>query len=79
VNTGPQPPADTKADVTPTPADVIPAEAWIHTAFELILSRSPSPAEIKLCIEFLKSEDSEANRQSLVRALLNHNDFVTIR
>lgn len=54
-------------------------EAFINAAFELILCRSPSSAEMSVCREFLAADDAPAQRQSLVRALLNHNDFVTIR
>ncbi|MEZ6033251.1 MAG: PSD1 and planctomycete cytochrome C domain-containing protein [Planctomycetaceae bacterium] len=65
-------------------------EAFITTAFEMILSRKPSVAELQLCrdayrrqFELLtKSSATNANaraRESIVRAILNHNDFITIR
>ncbi|MCA9012969.1 MAG: DUF1553 domain-containing protein, partial [Planctomycetaceae bacterium] len=65
-------------------------EAFITTAFETILSRKPSVAELQLCrdayrsqFELLtKSSATNANaraRESIVRAILNHNDFITIR
>jgi hypothetical protein len=54
------------------------AAAFIRAAYETILSRSPSEAELVICSEFLK--DTEARkRASFLRALFNHNDFVAIR
>jgi len=61
---------------------------FVEAAFLKILCRKPSPAEIKTCTEFLESvpasaaspiDTSVAQRASLVRALLNHNDFLAIR
>jgi hypothetical protein len=65
---------------------------FITAAFEQILSRSPTSAETCVCLEFLKSQTalyknsgiksitsvSQRSRESLVRVLLNHNDFVTV-
>lgn len=68
----------------------IPAGDFIAAAFEQILSRPPTPEELALCTRFLDRQaaalksrnapdvDGEA-RASLVRALFNHNDFLTIR
>ncbi len=58
--------------------------------FEQILSRSPSAAELKLCnaafhnyVKLTKpTEEKQVNtlaRESLVRAIFNHGDFITIR
>ena len=58
--------------------------------FEKILSRTPTAAEQQVCREALAAQQElltaaktpdavSAARASLVRALLNHNDFVTIR
>jgi hypothetical protein len=55
------------------------AEAFIVAAFRLILSRTPTMQEAGVCREFLLPDDTPAARHSLIRALLNHNDFVTIR
>ncbi|MCA9071352.1 MAG: DUF1553 domain-containing protein, partial [Planctomycetaceae bacterium] len=68
------------------------SNALIINLFERILSRQPSDAELQVCAKALtdqlrlandaKHAVSDANlkaRQSLVRALLNHNDFITIR
>ena len=55
------------------------AEAFIGAAFRLILSRAPTIEEAVVCREFLQPDDTTAARHSLIRALLNHNDFVTIR
>ena len=63
---------------------------FVNLAFLRILGRTPTDAERTICLEAFvhqrdtltaqKAADAEARaRQSLVRALLNHNDFVTIR
>ena len=61
-----------------------PPTAFIHAAFQHILARNETDAELAACLEFwerqrqeLKNEDQV--RESLVRVLFNHNDFVTIR
>ncbi|MBC7815312.1 MAG: DUF1553 domain-containing protein, partial [Planctomycetaceae bacterium] len=54
-------------------------ERFIIAAFERILSRPPTPAETAACSQFLTNPADTRSRESLVRALLNHNDFVTIR
>ena len=51
------------------------APDFITAAFEHILSRAPSADELASCRDFLK----EGSKESLVRVLLNHNDFVTVR
>ena len=55
---------------------------FINEAFQTILSRQPDHYEIAECEAFLrdiaKLENSD-RRTRLVHALLNHNDFVTIR
>ena len=60
--------------------------AFITAAFEHILTRPPSRAELAECEAFLKQQttatpkDGEVRaRESLVRALLNQNDFLTVR
>ncbi len=60
--------------------------AFITAAFEQILTRPPSRAELAECEAFLMQQstavpkDGEVRlRESLVRALLNQNDFVTVR
>jgi mono/diheme cytochrome c family protein len=65
-------------------------ERFIAACFERILTRAPSAEELEVCLEALngqpsvlvKSKDTDVTaraRASLVRVLLNHNDFVTIR
>jgi hypothetical protein len=69
-------------------------DAFITTAFEQILSRSPNAAEHELTREYLtrqtslpSEESGSVNaadkaaraRRSLIRALFSHNDFITIR
>lgn len=59
----------------------------VHSLFKLILSRQPSPAEAELCLSYIQNKDNQTNSEptrekrldSLIRILLNHNDFITIR
>jgi mono/diheme cytochrome c family protein len=64
--------------------------AFVVGCFERILTRAPSARELEICLEalqnqravFTKSQVADASlraRASLVRALFNHNEFVTIR
>ena len=58
--------------------------AFIISAYEQILGRGPTGSEMFLCGEFLatpaeQSADTAVLRESLVRILLNHNDFLSIR
>ncbi len=70
--------------------------AFITAAYEQILTRPPSRAELTECAAFLQRQTSLLQtqagkdqtaasqaagraRESLVRALLSHNDFVTVR
>ena len=61
------------------PSDV----EFITTAFEQILSRPATPAEVELSVRFLQKQTTAADaakaRESFVQALLNHNDFMTVR
>ena len=63
---------------------------FVIACFERILSRMPTPQELQICLVALKNQTellAKTNaadaalraKSSLVRALLNHNDFVTIR
>ena len=63
---------------------------FVTAAFERILSRPPSAAELQLCCEAVETQrellattgTAGANvrvLESVVRAILNHNDFITIR
>lgn len=57
---------------------------FITAACEEILSRPPRAAELRECGAFLEQQRGElhgpdAARESLVRVLLNHHDFITIR
>jgi hypothetical protein len=61
-------------------------QLFIMAAFEQILARAPSAAESRACAAFLKApanganaQDAARRREGLVRALLNHNDFISIR
>ena len=51
------------------------APDFATAAFEHVLSRAPSADELASCRAFLK----DGSKESLVRVLLNHNDFVTVR
>ena len=62
--------------------------AFVTAAFETVLARRPSPEEIEVCSQTMikirainaarKDADNRA-RSSLIHALFNHNDFITIR
>jgi hypothetical protein len=52
--------------------------AFCEAAFLRILGRTASEQEVEVCCRYLEQADGDA-RASLVRALINHNDFVTIR
>ncbi len=53
---------------------------YVNTLFELILCREPSSEEMSECAAFLAEfSGSPAARHQLALAMLNHNDFVTIR
>jgi hypothetical protein len=57
--------------------------AFVTAAYEHILTRGPTQEEVAACCEFLAKQSKggrpDAARASLVHALFNHNDFVTIR
>src|SRR5207249_1175128 len=59
------------------------AAAFITSAYEQILTRGPTERELAACQDFLakqsKTTKPDAARASLVHALFNHNDYVTIR
>jgi hypothetical protein len=50
--------------------------AFIRAAFETILANKPTTAEEAACLEAL---GQLRNRAALLHALMNHNDFVTVR
>jgi hypothetical protein len=57
---------------------------FITAAYEQVLVRRPTGAELVACREFLAQQSSAAKepghaRASLIHVLFNHNDFVTIR
>ncbi len=55
-------------------------ESFVRIAFETVLGRMPTDAELSKCVEFLDSEAAPKQaRESLAHVLLNHNDFVTVR
>jgi hypothetical protein len=58
--------------------------AFIKHAFQRVLSRMPNQREHDAAIRFLQQRSETADpgdsvRESLVRVLFNHNDFVTVR
>ena len=58
----------------------IPNDAFVIEAFRTILNRPPTAEEQQLCEEYVsRNPDTQSQRVSLVRVLLNHNDFITIR
>jgi hypothetical protein len=56
---------------------------FIAAAYEQVLTRGPTQEELAACERFLTKQSdtlpSDAARASLVRVLLNHNDFISIR
>jgi hypothetical protein len=59
---------------------------FITAAFEHLLARSPRAGEVEACSALLEKqsrsvehEGANVARESLIRALLNHSDFVTVR
>jgi hypothetical protein len=61
-----------------------PDERFIRAAFETILAGTPTDAELTECQKALTelvalTKDRKRARADLVHALLNHNDFITIR
>ncbi|MEO1525553.1 MAG: PSD1 and planctomycete cytochrome C domain-containing protein [Planctomycetota bacterium] len=68
-------------EMSATIARQLPAEseeAFVRSAFETILCRDANDEELAACVSFLKNGD-DRTRAQLVLAILNHNDFVTIR
>ena len=64
------------------------AEALVQSAFRRILTREATPDEQAACVEFLRRAETllpakpgrdRRALESLVVALFNHNDFITIR
>ena len=63
--------------------------AFVRQAFHVLLGMTPKEAEVDACLESLvawreqaaKASDPKAQdpRANLIWALLNHNDFVTLR
>jgi len=58
--------------------------AFLRDAFERVLNRPPTPAELDACLEFLDAaraqpDQHRLNRIAAVHVLFNHHDFVTIR
>ena len=70
------------------PEETDQTQRFIGATFESVLSRAPTPAEREACLAFLTKQAGSADatteravraRDGLVRVILNHNDFVTIR
>jgi hypothetical protein len=61
----------------------LPEPEFVVRAFERILSRTPDGTEVAVASAFLKRQAAvvapERARESLVRALFSHHEFVTIR
>ena len=61
-------------------------EAFATNAFEVLLARAPSQAELAECMWFFQElgelpdvPDDKRRRTLFVHSLLNHNDFISIR
>jgi len=59
-------------------SDVVGNQALVAAVFVRILGRESREEELRICVAYLEHAEGDA-RASLVRALINHNDFVTIR
>jgi hypothetical protein len=58
----------------------IPNDSFVVEAFRTILNRAPTAEEKVLCEEYVSTgPDLQSQRVSLVRVLLNHNEFITVR
>ena len=58
----------------------IPNDSFVVEAFRRILNRAPTAEEKVLCEEYVSTgPDLQSQRVSLVRVLLNHNEFITVR
>ena len=54
--------------------------AFVAAAFRRVLARPPTAVEAAECEAYLKQPgDAARSRESLIRVLMNHHDFVTIR
>jgi hypothetical protein len=53
--------------------------AFAMAAFERVLGRAPTVAELAECVAFLGRSSASGAREGLIRVLMNHHDFVTIR
>jgi hypothetical protein len=65
-----------------SPAEQQGVAPFVLRAYQQILARSPTTAEMEACARFLTPANgpvTEVERAGLVRVLLNHNDFVAIR
>ena len=67
-----------QVDAPKFPTDAAGNRAFVEAGFLRILGRAPREDEWKLSVEYLERAEGDA-RASLLRALINHNDFVTIR
>jgi hypothetical protein len=53
--------------------------AFVAAAFRRVLARPPTAEEASECEAYLKQPGGLRTRESLVRVLMNHHDFVTVR
>ncbi|MCS6977819.1 MAG: PSD1 and planctomycete cytochrome C domain-containing protein [Gemmatales bacterium] len=69
-------------------ASITDPREFILAAFETVLARPADAEEIAVCLDFLARQEAvypegsqrrERARESLIRVLFNHNDFVTVR
>jgi hypothetical protein len=69
--------AELASELVNAPKPMAP-ESFVRAAFEQVLGREPKAAELAVCLEFL-GEGGAARAAGLVRILINHNDFITVR
>ncbi len=65
------------ADALATKLGKLDGEAFVMQSFLTVLGRAPSDAERRACLEGFQA--LKQNRSLFLQALLNHNDFVTLR
>ena len=86
----PQPPIRVFLNRALTRRPAMTSMKFVTAAFELILGSTPTKEEMATCIEALaelrdslkdvkEPEKTKRARLQVVQALVNHNDFVTVR
>lgn len=78
------------ANITSAAVENSADDRFVTAAFEIVLCRQPTAQELAVCLDAMsetrsvlqgKSPDQiqQRSRENLVHALINHNDFITVR